>query len=191
MKKSLGITQILADGNGNEESVAEVMTLLYEDLRRIARRKLQPGAAITLNTTELVHEAYIKLTRLAPISCTSQGHFLAVVAMAMRQIVADHAKRHRARKRWGSQQRVPLDASEVAVQEEADMIIAVDEALSTLASFDERLCRLVECRVFAGFTVDETAMALGISRATFHRDWIRAKAWLKDEIGGRRGNGRS
>ncbi len=162
------------------------MSLLYDDLRRIARRQLlrgRPGA--TLNTTALVHETYLKLVNQAKVECESRGHFFNIVARAMRQIIVDHARRRQAEKRGGDQARVPLNEADAATGEEAAMLLELDQALTRLAAFDERLSRLVECRFFAGFTEEETAEALGTSRSTVQRDWIRAKAWLRDEVGPR------
>jgi RNA polymerase sigma factor (TIGR02999 family) len=101
----------------------------------------------------------------------------------MRQIIVDHARRRQAEKRGGDQARVPLQEADATISEEAEMLLELDQALTRLVAYDERLSRLVECRFFAGFTEEETAEALGISRSTVQRDWIRAKAWLRDEVG--------
>jgi RNA polymerase sigma factor (TIGR02999 family) len=184
MHDNRSVTEILEAGDGDEQAVAEAVSLLYEDLKRLARRRLQGrGSRLTLDTVGLVHETYLKLSRLAPIRCRTRDHFLATVARAMRQIMVDYARRRSAGKRWGELERVPLEEPAGGARHEAELMIQVDRALETLARFDERLCRLVECRVYAGFTIDETAAALGISRATVCRDWVRARAWLRREIG--------
>jgi RNA polymerase sigma factor (TIGR02999 family) len=176
------ITKILC-GDGGREAVEQVMTLLYDDLKRLARGKLRGRDAVTLNTTGLLHETYLKLVRRKQMSCESRGHFLAIVATAMRQIVIDYARRQQAEKRGGGRQQVELEEAEQELGQEAESMIAIDQALHRLAAFDKRLSRLVECRVFAGFSAEETATALGVSRATVMRDWARARAWLKEEIG--------
>jgi RNA polymerase sigma factor (TIGR02999 family) len=176
--------QLLAWKDGNREAFEKVVSLLYEDLRRVARSQLyrgRPGS--TLNTTALVHETYLKLVGQAEVECESRGHFFALVARAMRQIIVDHARRRQAEKRGGAQACLPLDEADAAVWEEAEGLIALDQALTRLATTDERLSRLVECRFFAGLTEEETATALGISRRTVQRDWIRARALLRNEVG--------
>ncbi len=178
------ITRIL--GNGSREAVEQVITLLYDDLKRLARGKLRGRGELTLNTTGLLHETYLKLVRHEQLSCEDRGHFLAIVATAMRQIVTDYARRRQAGKRGGGRRQVELaeaEQAEAAATSEAETMLAVDQALQRLALFDERLCRLVECRFFAGFSAEETAAALGVSRRTVMRDWARAKAWLREEVG--------
>jgi RNA polymerase sigma factor (TIGR02999 family) len=175
--------QLQAWRNGDAEALESVMSLLYNDLRRIARRQLlrgRPGA--TLNTTALVHETYLKLVNQAQVEYQSRGHFFNLVAKAMRQIIVDYLRRRQAGKRGGDQVRVPLAEADAATCEEAEALLELDQALARLSHFDPRLGRLVECRFFAGLTEGETAEALGLSKSTVQRDWVRARAWLHHEI---------
>jgi RNA polymerase sigma factor (TIGR02999 family) len=171
--------------HGDQEALAAIVSHLYDDLRRIAHRQLYGCCrGATLDTTALVHETYLKLVGQSRIDCDSRGHFLALVAVAMRQIIIDFARRHRADRRGGDQPRVPLiDDKDRAEGDNVEALIALDQALGRLASFDQRLIKVVECRFFAGFTEEETATALGVSRSTVQREWLRARAWLRSEIG--------
>ncbi len=185
-----GMTQQLqAWRNGDPEAFERVMSLLYNDLRRIARRQLyrggrggRGGRGDTLHTTSLVHETYLKLVKQARVDCESRGHFFNIVAKAMRQIIIDYLRRRQAGKRGGDQAHVPLDEADAVICEEGQALLELDQALTRLSNFDARLSRLVECRFFAGLTVEETAEALGLSKCTVHREWIRARAWLRHEI---------
>ncbi|HEX2640099.1 MAG TPA: ECF-type sigma factor, partial [Pyrinomonadaceae bacterium] len=137
----------------------------------------------TLQTTALVHEAYLKLIDQKQVEWKSRGHFFALAAQAMRRILVDHAKSRHREKRGGPNENVPLEDELLAVAEETNIdVIALDEALSRLAKFDPQQERIVEMRYFAGLSLDETAAALGISRATAARDWAVAKAWLHREL---------
>jgi RNA polymerase sigma factor (TIGR02999 family) len=172
------------DASDDQQVLEQVMALVYDDLKRVARRQLYRARyGNTLDTTALVHESYLKLAGSPTIVCEDRGHFFGIAARAMRQIIVDYARRRQAEKRGGDQERVPLEGAEASVWEDADSLIALDEALTRLAAFDSRLMRLVECRFFAGFTEEETANALGISRSTVQREWIRARAWLREEVG--------
>jgi RNA polymerase sigma factor (TIGR02999 family) len=177
---------------GDRQALEQVVSRLYDDLRLIARRQLRrsrPGE--TLDTTGLVHEAYLKLAGHERLDCHDREHFLAVVARAMRQIVVDYARKRQRDKRGGDLARVPLDDDLAAtVQQSTEALLTLDAALARLAAIDDRLIRLVECRFFAGLTEEETAAALGISRRTVQRDWVRARAWLRVEIGALTGGDR-
>lgn len=179
------VTQLLiAFRGGDREAFDRLVPLVYEDLRRIARRHLRrgrPGA--TLDTTGLVHEAYLKLVDQTRATWQDRGHFLAVSARAMRQVVIDHARRHAAEKRGGGERPVTYDDARVGVDEEAERLLAVDRALDRLGEKNERLARVVECRFFAGLSEEETSAALGTSLRTVQRDWMRARAWLREELG--------
>jgi RNA polymerase sigma factor (TIGR02999 family) len=160
---------------GTPEAVDRLFSLVYPQLRRIAHRQLRgerPGH--TLGTTGLVHEAYLKLVDQSRIDWQDRGHFFAMAARAMRQILVDYARRYRAQRRGGGMQRVALTDSH-AVEEQAELMLAVHEALGRLAGVSERLSRVVECRYFAGLTDDETALALGVSARTVERDWGQGK----------------
>jgi RNA polymerase sigma factor (sigma-70 family) len=175
----------------------------YRELRAIAHRRLRAEPAEqTLNTTALVHEAYLKLAGQTRVGWADQAQLFAVAARAMRRILVDHARRHRAMRRGGGWRLVPLDATAggdslgtgaadagpradaiaVAAAERADALVALDDALARLAAFDRRLGRVVECRFFAGLTEAETAAALGVTDRTVRRDWVKARGWLYAEL---------
>jgi RNA polymerase sigma factor (TIGR02999 family) len=178
------VTRLLsAYGGGDREAFGKLVPLVYEDLRRIARRHLGRGRrGETLDTTSLVHEAYLKLVDQKQASYENRGHFFAVSAIAMRQVIIAHARRHAASKRGGGQRAVTLDEERIAVDEQAEQLLELDDALNRLAARDERLGRVVECRFFAGLSEEETAEAMGVSLRTAQRDWMRARAWLREEL---------
>ena len=179
------ITRLLvAHGQGQKGAFDELVPLVYSEMRRIAQRQLrrhQPSN--TLETTGLVHEAYLKMVDQEKAGYSDRGHFFAISAHAMRQILVDHARKRLAAKRGGGQAADTLDDQKAAVQHQADGLLAVHQVLDSLGEIDERLVKLVECRFFAGLTEEETAAALGISVRTVQRDWKRAKAWLREELG--------
>ena len=183
------ITQLLqAHGGGRAGALERLVPLVYDDLRRVARgqlRRLRPGDS--LNTTGLVHEAYVRLVDQSRATYRDRGHFFAVCAVAMRQILVDYARRRGRRKRGGDQVIVPLDEAADPVAREAEQLLDIDTALHKLAQIDERLARVVECRFFAGLSETETAEALGISVRTAQREWFKARAWLRAELGARSG----
>jgi RNA polymerase sigma-70 factor (ECF subfamily) len=179
-----GITELLrAYGRGESDAFGRLVPLVYGDLRRLARaqlRRLHPGHS--LDTTGLVHEAYLKLVDQSRVSWNDRGHFFAVSATAMRQILVDHA-RHRARlKRGGEAPHTALDDAQAAVAADAERLLQIDLALDKLAAVDERLVRVFECRYFGGLSEAETAEALSMSLRTVQRDWLKAKAWLRDAL---------
>lgn len=181
-----GVTQLLiAYRDGDREAFDRLVPMVYDDLRRIARRQLRRGGAgHTLDTTGLVHEAYLKLVDPAKVDWQDRGHFLAVSARAMRQVIIGYARKRSAEKRGGGERPVTLDEAQIAIDEQADRLLALDRALERLGERDERLARVVECRFFAGLSEEETAQALGVSLRTAQRDWMRARAWLKEELRG-------
>ena len=174
------VTALLRDAKaGDRATIDRLFPLVYEELRRIARNRLRGEVTgHTLNTTALVHEAYLKLVDQTRADWRNRAHFLAVASMAMRRILIDHARRHRASKRGGERTRVPLDAANLSVEERAETLVALDEALTRLAETDERLARVVECRFFGGMTEEETAEALGVTSRTVRSDWATAKGLL-------------
>ena len=175
---------LLAHGEGRTGAFDQLLPLVYHDLRRLARAQLRrraPGA--TLDTTGLVHEAYLKLVDQSRASWRDRGHFFAVSAMAMRHILVDHARRRTRHKRGGEASVLPLDEARVAIARDAEQLVALDLALQRLQQVDERLVRVVECRYFAGYSEQETAEALGVSLRTAQRDWLKARAWLRRELG--------
>lgn len=186
MTSPSSITQLLeAHADGEGRAADQLIPLLYDEVRRLAHRQLRavgrPGA--TLNTTALVHEAYLKLVDQTRVSSSARGHFLALVARAMRQIIIDYARRNQASKRGGEARRSTFKESQIAVADEADALLALDEAVARLGDLDPRLVQVVECRFFAGMTEEETASALGVGLRTVQRDWLRARGWLKADLG--------
>jgi RNA polymerase sigma factor (TIGR02999 family) len=181
-----GVTQLLiAYRDGDREAFDRLVPMVYDDLRRIARRQLRRGRpGHTLDTTGLVHEAYLKLVDPAQVDWQDRGHFLAVSARAMRQVIIGYARKRSAEKRGGGERPVTLDEAQSAIDDQADKLLALDRALERLGERDERLARVVECRFFAGLSEEETAQAVGVSLRTAQRDWMRARAWLKEELRG-------
>jgi RNA polymerase sigma factor (TIGR02999 family) len=173
---------LLAHQSGDDQALDRLVPLIYDDLRRLARRQLAGHQRGQLDTTALVHEAYLKLADQESLPGESRRHFLAIAARAMRQVVVDFARRRQARKRGGDAVRIPLEALELAVTGEVETLLDLDQALSRLAAFDRRLVSVVECRFFAGLSEEETAEALAVSARTVQRDWLKARAWLQREI---------
>jgi RNA polymerase sigma factor (TIGR02999 family) len=170
---------------GSPNAMDLLFPLVYAELRRIAHRQLQgerPGH--TLGTTGLVHETYLKLVDQTRVQWQDRKHFFALAARAMRQILVDYARRYRAQRRGGGTKRVALTEAASVEDKQADLLLAVHEALERLSSMNQRLSRVVECRYFAGLTDAETAEALGVSARTVERDWVKAKGWLYQELHG-------
>jgi RNA polymerase sigma factor (TIGR02999 family) len=182
------VTRLLSElGRGGHAAADRLMPLVYDELRRIARRQLRRERADhTLDTTALVHEAYVKLVGLDRIAWQNRSHFLAVAARAMRRVLVDYAVGRKARKRGGLLRRVPLDDVDLPANQPADLVIALDEALRRLEGVNPRLSQLVDCRYFGGMSIEETAQALDLSPATIKRDWNVARAWLNRELQGQR-----
>lgn len=164
---------------GRRTALDSLMPLVYDELRRIAHGQLRnerPGH--TLNTTGLVHEAYLRLVDVNQVRWQDRAHFCAMAARVMRRVLIDYARARGRAKRGGAPVRVPLDeAVDIPVERAADWI-DLDDALLRLEELNERHCRIVECRCFAGMTIEETAEALGTSPATVKRDWAFSRAWL-------------
>lgn len=174
---------LLAHHQGDGEAFQQLVPLIYEDLRQIARRQLaRSGMSPTLSATALVHEAYFQLVDETKVDWQSRGHFFAIAARSMRRILIDYVRERRAQKRGGDQVHVELDPNAIAVEQQAETLLALDQALGTIASFSERLARVAECRLFGGLSEEETAAALGISLRTAQREWQRARAWLQKEM---------
>ncbi len=184
MNQKSEITRLLGElAGGDASAFTQLIPLVYEDLRLIAHRHLRRhGAAITLNTTALVHEAYLRLVDRSRLEWKDRGHFLAVYSVVMRNLLVDIARKQQAIKRGGDRRRTTLDENTAKVDYQADHVLAVDRALSRLNDLDERLGRVVECRFFAGLTEEETASALGVTDRTVQRDWAKAKALLSEWI---------
>lgn len=173
------ITDLLASWRAGGPSAAErLMPLVYEELRRAAKRqRRREREDDTLSTTALVHEAYLKLVDQTNADYRDRAHFFAAAALAMRRILVDRARERLAYKRGGALRRVDLDESAVA-DDQSESLLELDEALSDLAKVDQRLARVVEYRFFGGLTEEETGAALGITARTVRRDWTKAKALL-------------
>jgi len=164
---------------GDRQAYDDLLSLVYDHLRAIARGQLSRGwPSTTLTPTALVHEIYVQLAGETGIDWQHRGHFFAIAARAMRRVLVDHARERFAQKRAGRRPHLSLDEIQIGVNTQADLIVAVDEALTSLEKFNARLARVVECRYFAGLTEEETASALGSSLRTVQRDWMRARAWL-------------
>lgn len=180
------VTQLLhAYAGGDRDAFDRLVPMVYDELRRIARshlRRTQRGA--TLDTTGLVHEAYLKLAGQKGMRVEDRGHFLAIAACAMRQIIISRARSRLAAKRGGGEIPVTLDEERVGSDAQAEWLIDLDRALTMLRERDERLARTVECRFFAGLSEEETAQALGVSLRTAQRSWMRARAWIRAELAG-------
>lgn len=167
------------------EALDRLVPPAYDELRRIAHRQLRGERGDhTLDTGALVHEAYLKLSRLDRIEWRDRSHFLAAAAGAMRRILVDYAVARKAGKRGGGQQRVPLDEVVVLTDDRAQELLALDDALRRLAAESERAARIVEWRFFGGMSIEETAEVLGISPATVKREWTLARAWLNRALQG-------
>lgn len=183
------ITMLLIDlSDGNREALDKLIPLVYRELRQMAARYLRREAAShTLQTTALVHEAYLKLVDQKKMRWQNRSHFFAIAAQAMRRILIDHARNRLSAKRGGSEQKIALDEGAIDISEErASSLIALDEALERLAGIDMQKSRIVELRFFGGLSIEETAESLGIGTATVIRQWRMAKAWLYKEVMGDR-----
>ena len=178
------VTDLLAAwGEGNGAALDQLMPLVYGALRRLAHRELRrerPGGMIA--TTALVHEAYIRLVDQSRARLATRSHFFSLASRVMRRVLVDDARKRHAGKRGKAAPHVPLtDAPEPSIAPERGLL-ALDDALTRLEAFDERLCRLVELRYFGGLTFEEIAEALDISTTSAWRDWNTARAWLHDAL---------
>ena len=179
---SLPVTELLAAHRaGDDQALDRAFEFVYDDLRRAASAQLRRGSSPTLDTTSLVNEAYLRLVGKAP-AATDRSHFLAIAARAMRYIIIDYARKRGAAKRGGGAKHIQLDDAEVAIESQAQQLLALDEAMKALNNLDQRLVQIVECRFFTGMTEKETAEAMGTSLSTVQRDWKRAKAWLREDM---------
>jgi RNA polymerase sigma-70 factor, ECF subfamily len=186
---SAEVTLLLTElTKGNQEARSKIIPLVYEELRRMAGRYMRRERADhTLQSTALVHEAYLKLVEQS-VDWQSRAHFFAIAAQVMRRILVDHARGHLRAKRGGGQPVIALDEALVFSPERSFELVEVDAALQRLAESDLRQAKIVELRFFGGLTVEETAEILGISPKTVKRDWSVAKAWLHGELKKSHGN---
>jgi RNA polymerase sigma factor (TIGR02999 family) len=178
------VTELLLElRHGQAGAMDRLFPLVYEELRRIARRALRgERTGHTLGTTGLVHEAYIRLADQTRLEYRDRGHFYGIAARAMRHILVDYARRHRAAKRGGDRQVIPLDEALLSVEDRAEALLTLDEALTELESVDPRLGQVVQCRFFGGLTEEETGEVLGVTARTVRRDWLKAKGWLYHQL---------
>ena len=180
------ITAVLvAHRDGQPGAFEQLVGLVYPELRRIARGQLRRWRANgSLETGSVVHEAFLKLVDQTRVNWQDRAHFFAIAARAMRQVIIDYARRRRRLKRGGGVVNLELDAHEIAIQTQVEHLLALNDLLSRLEAVDPRLLQVVECRFFAGYTDTETAHILQVSVRTVERDWRRARAWLKAQLGG-------
>ncbi len=175
------ITALLARVTaGDSQALEDLMPLVYRELKHIARNQLARMHDTPLNTTGLVNEVYCKIAAQANLSANSRGHFYAIAARAMRQLLVDHLRARGAAKRGDGVAPLPLEESRIAGADPGQLWLQVDEALRTMEQHDPRLVQVLECHTFAGYSFEETAEALGVSVRTVQRDWLRAKAWLTE-----------
>lgn len=174
---------LVAWSNGDQEALNDLISVVYPELRRIARQHLRRGAPEnTLQSVELANEAYMKLLRAHGIRCESRVHFFALCAQIIRRILVDHARNRRYAKRGGDIVHIPLDEALLGTRARGIEVLALDEALESLSNIDARKGRVVELRYFGGLSVEETAEVLQISPETVLRDWKMAKSWLFREL---------
>ena len=178
------VTRLLARAaEGGQPVVDQLFTIIYDEIHRIAQHQLRSERANhTLSPTDIVHEAYLRLAGPERIPWQSRAHFLAVAASAIRRLLIDHARRRSAYKRGGDREAVSLSDAMLAVPHDDHSLLDLDAALRRLDAIEPRQARVVECRFFAGMSIDETADALGVARATAARDWAFARAWLHREL---------
>ncbi len=180
-----GVTRLLVEWQeGDQQALESLIPLVYQELRAIAGRYLSresPGH--TLQSTALVHEAYFKLIGQRQMRWQNRAHFFGIAARMMRRILIDHARHHSRDKRGGAAPKLSLDEAVVAPAAETDVdLLALDEALTSLAQIDPRGAQIIELRFFSGLTLEETAEVVGISVGTVKRDWSAARAWLYREM---------
>ena len=180
------ITQLLEDwSNGNQAALDKLYPLVYDELRRMARRyMIRERKDHTLQTTALINEAYLRLVAQRHVHWQNRAHFFAISAQIMRRILIDHARRHNYAKRGAGGQKISLDETAVLARNRATELLLLDEALHSLEEIDPRRSRVVELRFFGGLDNNEIAAVLKISANTVTRDWNLARAWLYQELSG-------
>lgn len=185
------VTRLLEQAAGGERgAIDDLFPLVYDELRALARaQRGRWQGDDTLNTTALIHEAYLRLVDQTSPEWRDRGHFLAVASRAMRHVLIDYARGRQAHKRGGGRQRLSLEDVEAALTVEQgpaealdEALLVVEESLKRLERHSERQCRIVECRVFGGLTIHETAEALGVAPVTVKRGWTAAQAWLYRDL---------
>jgi RNA polymerase sigma-70 factor (ECF subfamily) len=178
------VTQLLvAWGGGDQAARDELMPLVYEELRRLAHQCMsRERPDHTLQTSALLNEAYLRLVDQKNIRWQDRAHFFGIAARIMRQVLVDYARKRRYAKRGGDARRVLLDEAMIVSEERAADVVALDDALKSLAEIDPRQSQIVELRFFGGLSIEETAEVLAVSPGTVMRDWTLAKAWLRRAI---------
>ena len=178
------ITRLLIDwSSGDKKAMDLLIPLVYDEMRRLAQSYLRDErSAATLQPTALVHEAYLRLVAQNLPDWQSRSHFFGVAAHLMRQILVDHARKHKSEKRGGDARTAPFEEALSFAPERSDDVLALDDALNALAAVDPRKCQIIELRFFGGFSVEETAQALGVSVATIGREQRLAEAWLHRQL---------
>jgi RNA polymerase sigma factor (TIGR02999 family) len=184
------VTRFLAEWRaGDLHAVERLVPLLYDELRELARRQLRrESVAHTLSATALVHEVYLRLLRQRQLAAVDRDGFLAIAGVTMRRVLVDHARARVRHKRGGRHRPQSLEADAeppLLTPLEVEEVLAIDTALVRLKQLDERAMQVVECRVFGGLTLDETARVLDLSTRSVQRSWTTARAWLRKELGGR------
>ena len=180
MDASHGMDVLAELRSGRRDTLDRLMPVVYDQLRAIAHRQLalrEHGA--TLSTTGLVHEAYLKLVDQSRVAWRDRSHFFALASVAMRHVLVDRAKARHAQKREGALERVPLDAEQIAADDQAEALLLLNDAIDRLAAVEPRLARVVDCRFFGGMSDEETAEALGVPTRTVQRDWCKARMLLR------------
>lgn len=178
------VTQLLVDWrNGNQDALNELMPLVYDELRGLAKRYMnRERVSHTLQTNALVNEAYLRLINQQNVDWQNRAHFFAIAAQVMRHLLVDHARSKQYAKRGGGAQQITLDEGSATAPEQSIELLALNEALDRLAAVDERKSKIVELRYFGGLSSEETAEVLGVSEITIKREWLKAKAWLFREL---------
>ena len=178
------VTQLLAAwGNGDQEARDQLMSVVYQELHRLAHHYMKrESAGHTLQTSALVNEAFLRLVDQRDVHWRNRAHFFGIAAQMMRRILVDYARGRRYAKRGGGERTLSLDEALIVSNERGAEVVALDEALERLASFDARKGQIVELRFFGGLSIEETADVLAVSPGTVMRDWTLAKAWLRREM---------
>lgn len=186
MATSERVTEMLSElTQGGDQAAEQLMPLVYEELRALARRYMaDEQSAHTLQTTALIHEAYLRLAGHSEPAWESRAHFFRVAARAMRRVLIDHARQQRGPRKGGDARRVPFDDEVLAVNDSMVDLLELEDALEKLSALDGQLAQIVELRFFGGLTVEEVARMLKISPRTVKRDWRLAKSWLHRAMSG-------
>lgn len=177
------VTALLLElGRGDRSALDRLLPIVYDELRRMARGHRYSWGDPGLGTVSLVHEAYLKLVNQSHVDWQSRAQFFCLASRAMRSILVDNARYHQRLKRGGNLKAVPMEDVELVSAARSEELLALDQALERLRQADDRCAEIVDCRIFGGLTVDETAEALGISAATVKRSWTAARSWLYREL---------